>query len=35
MGICVSGFELRMKKTDDYDWAGNAIGSYALVIKLL
>ena len=35
MGICVSGFELRMKKTDDYDWAEDAIAFYALVIKAL
>ena len=33
--ICVSGSELRVKKTDDYDWAEDAIASCILAIKTL
>ena len=33
--ICVSGLELRVKKTDEYDWAEDAIASYALAIQTL
>ena len=35
MAICVSGSELRVKRTDDYDWAEDAIASYALAIQTL
>jgi len=35
MAICVSGSELRVKKTDDYDWAEDAIASYAVAIETL
>ena len=33
--ICVSGLELRVKKTDEYDWAEDAIASYNLAIEAL
>jgi len=33
--ICVSGSKLSVKKIDDYDWAEDAIASYAVVIKTL
>ena len=35
MAICGSGSELHVKRTDDYDWAEDAIASYALAIKTL
>jgi hypothetical protein len=35
MAICVSGSELRVKKTGDYDWAEDAIASYAVAIDSL
>ena len=33
--ICVSGLELRVKRTEDYDWAEDAIASYNLAIETL
>ena len=33
--ICVIGLELRVKKTDEYDWAEDAVASYALAIQTL
>jgi len=35
MAICGSGSELRVKKTDENDWAEDAIASYALAIQTL
>ena len=35
MAICRSGQELRVKRTDDYDWAENAIASYTVAIDSL
>ena len=33
--ICVSGYDLRVKKTNEYNWAEDAIASYALAIQTL
>ena len=33
--ICGRGSELRVKKNDEYDWAADAIASYALAIQTL
>ena len=35
MAICGSESELHVKRTDDYDWAEDAIASYNLAIQTL
>tara|TARA_E500000331_G_scaffold326024_1_gene343828 strand:- start:440 stop:622 length:183 start_codon:yes stop_codon:yes gene_type:complete len=35
MGICVNRSELQVKKTDNYNWAEDAIASYAVAVKAL